>query len=486
MPLRFLPLTRVFGSVHSDSVHSDSCLLVAIFCCHIPVLVALDEDGIQLSFVDGLVVKDLVVRPESINRLLAENDTDLRVVGGQIGSLSMSYTAMPGVVTVQLQDVDIRVQPNALRTIGRTLKNKITDLVTAVPEDPPMRDYPMPFDPRCAHLDQYRREPMMPLPVCGDARCRNPVCQRPMFIHPNHHAAYAYGPHPQGPSPNLHGPSPHLHGPSPNLHGSSPHLHGPSPHPHGAHGPGPHCPNPAMGLGPHRCFPQEPCTHYGALPGRPRKASPALCCNVNSGYEDLHEAPPRAVFSPPALASSHDPYGPGPNLRDHRDHHQDRRRDLRYAEDSSFGREREDYRQGGHGSRKHRVRHGLQRRERRYTLEREPLRPAVTHQVDYVQVDDAPNQTHSRIMSQPLRYMPPSAITAVPATTTSATTTSPTAAGPTTPVARTTSFGPTTTTFAPASLSNSQPSTLLYVERRSPRSIDPQPPVPPPPGSLVQ
>eukprot|EP01053_Blabericola_migrator_P006451 Blabericola_migrator_1__6450@NODE_3254_length_1907_cov_133_324457_g2036_i0_p1_GENE_NODE_3254_length_1907_cov_133_324457_g2036_i0NODE_3254_length_1907_cov_133_324457_g2036_i0_p1_ORF_typecomplete_len288_score6_01_NODE_3254_length_1907_cov_133_324457_g2036_i08631726 len=44
--------------------------------------------------------------------------------------MRVCYTALPGIVTVQLNGVDMRVRPNALRTIGKVVKSAIADWAT--------------------------------------------------------------------------------------------------------------------------------------------------------------------------------------------------------------------------------------------------------------------------------------------------------------------------------------------------------------------
>lgn len=90
----------------------------------------LNDEAIQLSLLDGLIVRDLVIRPETINAHLKEAETDLRIDGGRIGFMRLCYTALPGVLTMQMSGVDIRIRPNALKTLGRVMKNAFTDLTT--------------------------------------------------------------------------------------------------------------------------------------------------------------------------------------------------------------------------------------------------------------------------------------------------------------------------------------------------------------------
>lgn len=90
----------------------------------------LDEGGIQLSLADGVVFRDLRINPSGLNETLEKQGVDVRVEGGRVGQMRLFITPIPGTVTVQMSDVDIRVRPNAAKTFGKALLKGINELFT--------------------------------------------------------------------------------------------------------------------------------------------------------------------------------------------------------------------------------------------------------------------------------------------------------------------------------------------------------------------
>eukprot|EP01056_Protomagalhaensia_sp_Gyna25_P005438 Protomagalhaensia_sp_Gyna_25__5437@NODE_70_length_5637_cov_174_525366_g52_i0_p3_GENE_NODE_70_length_5637_cov_174_525366_g52_i0NODE_70_length_5637_cov_174_525366_g52_i0_p3_ORF_typecomplete_len355_score30_95_NODE_70_length_5637_cov_174_525366_g52_i043185382 len=80
---------------------------------------------------------------------IQELDADLRVDGGKIGFMRVCYTALPGVITMQMSGVDVRIRPNALKTLGRAVRQALTDWTRDSPDDNlvPYGPYPPAYGP---------------------------------------------------------------------------------------------------------------------------------------------------------------------------------------------------------------------------------------------------------------------------------------------------------------------------------------------------
>lgn len=90
----------------------------------------LHKGDVAVSVADGVTVRGLRIKPAAINLLLEQHGVDARVIGGQVGSLRLAYNAIPGTVSLQMDKVDIRVRPHAMKTVGKALLKGITELVT--------------------------------------------------------------------------------------------------------------------------------------------------------------------------------------------------------------------------------------------------------------------------------------------------------------------------------------------------------------------
>ncbi|PFH33063.1 hypothetical protein BESB_082620 [Besnoitia besnoiti] len=99
-----------------------------------------NEKTVTLGFNEGVEINNLTLRTDFVNHLLQNNGVDARLDYGRIGKLRLVYTALPGIVTMQVDGLDIRLRPNftgtALKKICTTLgelQGEIEDVDAAKP-----------------------------------------------------------------------------------------------------------------------------------------------------------------------------------------------------------------------------------------------------------------------------------------------------------------------------------------------------------------
>eukprot|EP00922_Rhytidocystis_sp_ex-Travisia-forbesii_P037222 GHVS01055467.1.p1 GENE.GHVS01055467.1~~GHVS01055467.1.p1 ORF type:complete len:262 (+),score=42.79 GHVS01055467.1:225-1010(+) len=92
------------------------------------------DDFVKFDFNEGLNVKNLVIKPEGINKILQTQDVDVRMDHGHVGSMRIVWTAFPGIATLQIRDLDIRLRPNLAAIASREIGKKI-DEIRKVGED---------------------------------------------------------------------------------------------------------------------------------------------------------------------------------------------------------------------------------------------------------------------------------------------------------------------------------------------------------------
>ncbi|OEH78606.1 amine-terminal region of a tm vesicle-mediated sorter [Cyclospora cayetanensis] len=83
------------------------------------------DDMISIGYDQGIEFRDLRLNTKAINDMLQASDAEARLEFGRIGRMNLVYTPLPGIVTIQVKDLDIRVKPNftglALRKLVETL-----------------------------------------------------------------------------------------------------------------------------------------------------------------------------------------------------------------------------------------------------------------------------------------------------------------------------------------------------------------------------
>ncbi|KAL8274391.1 hypothetical protein Esti_001713 [Eimeria stiedai] len=91
------------------------------------------DDLISFGYEKGLEFHDLRLNTKVINEALQASQSEARLECGRIGRMNLVYTPLPGIVTIQVKDLDIRVRPNftglALRKLFETLQ-ELGDLDT--------------------------------------------------------------------------------------------------------------------------------------------------------------------------------------------------------------------------------------------------------------------------------------------------------------------------------------------------------------------
>lgn len=166
----------------------------------------LSEGALELSLTNGLVLRDLVVRPKGINDQLAKSGVDARVAAGRVGQMRLIYSAVSGQLSMQLEDVNMLLTPNAIKTFGRFLVQGINQLITQpcrARKRMPRRVPPIYHSPQDYYQYPYQRYPSDDLTDDGAAVCcfgtspsRRPARRarslyRPPQRGPVYHAAYA-------------------------------------------------------------------------------------------------------------------------------------------------------------------------------------------------------------------------------------------------------------------------------------------------------
>ncbi|KFG59700.1 amine-terminal region of chorein, A TM vesicle-mediated sorter [Toxoplasma gondii RUB] len=123
-----------------------------------------NEKTLTLGFNEGVEINNLTLRTDIVNHVLQNNGVDARLDYGRIGKLRLVYTALPGIVTMQVDGLDIRMRPNftgtAIKKICETLGELQEDvdeaqMVGLVPSATPYGiPCPPPIYPQCAFSPQ--------------------------------------------------------------------------------------------------------------------------------------------------------------------------------------------------------------------------------------------------------------------------------------------------------------------------------------------
>ncbi|KAL8448037.1 hypothetical protein Emed_004036 [Eimeria media] len=91
-----------------------------------PYVEVVHDDMISFGYEKGLEIHDLRLNTKVINDALQASQSEARLECGRIGRMNLVYTPLPGIVTIQVKDLDIRVRPNftglALRKLFETLQ----------------------------------------------------------------------------------------------------------------------------------------------------------------------------------------------------------------------------------------------------------------------------------------------------------------------------------------------------------------------------
>eukprot|EP00922_Rhytidocystis_sp_ex-Travisia-forbesii_P010544 GHVS01015444.1.p1 GENE.GHVS01015444.1~~GHVS01015444.1.p1 ORF type:complete len:261 (+),score=62.52 GHVS01015444.1:1508-2290(+) len=93
------------------------------------------DDFVNFDFSEGLNVKNLVLKPEGINKLLQSQDVDIRMEHGHVGNMKIVWTALPGIATLQIRDLDIRLRPNLTAIASREIAKKFEEMQQAGEEE---------------------------------------------------------------------------------------------------------------------------------------------------------------------------------------------------------------------------------------------------------------------------------------------------------------------------------------------------------------
>ncbi|PHJ16203.1 amine-terminal region of a tm vesicle-mediated sorter [Cystoisospora suis] len=120
-----------------------------------------NEKTLKVGFNDGVEIRNLTLRTDFVNQMLQGKGVDARLEYGRIGRVRFVYTALPGIVTMQVDGLDLRLRPNftgtAIRKICTTLGELQDELddspIVASPASalPPCRfPCPSPIYPQCA------------------------------------------------------------------------------------------------------------------------------------------------------------------------------------------------------------------------------------------------------------------------------------------------------------------------------------------------
>ncbi|CBZ51851.1 conserved hypothetical protein [Neospora caninum Liverpool] len=119
-----------------------------------------NEKTVTLGFNEGVEINNLTLRTDIVNHVLQNNGVDARLDYGRIGKLRLVYTALPGIVTMQVDGLDIRMRPNFTGTAIKKICATLGELQEDVDEGdvlgpvPSVSPYgipcPPPVYPQCA------------------------------------------------------------------------------------------------------------------------------------------------------------------------------------------------------------------------------------------------------------------------------------------------------------------------------------------------
>eukprot|EP00920_Eleutheroschizon_duboscqi_P029057 GHVT01070446.1.p1 GENE.GHVT01070446.1~~GHVT01070446.1.p1 ORF type:complete len:385 (-),score=60.02 GHVT01070446.1:472-1626(-) len=87
-----------------------------------------DPSSLDLTLDNGLELNNVILKVEKLNSALAAAEVEARVESGRADGLRFSYTAFPGVITLQIRDLELRVRPNIASTALRKIQQAFEEL----------------------------------------------------------------------------------------------------------------------------------------------------------------------------------------------------------------------------------------------------------------------------------------------------------------------------------------------------------------------
>ncbi|KAL8429053.1 hypothetical protein Efla_005871 [Eimeria flavescens] len=115
----------VLSSSNWDTVAADNAALAKLF---LSLREVVRDDMVSFGYDKGLELHDLRLNSKAINQLFQGSQTEARLECGRIGQMNLLYTPLPGIVTIQVKDLDIRVRPNFTGFAMRKLVETIQEL----------------------------------------------------------------------------------------------------------------------------------------------------------------------------------------------------------------------------------------------------------------------------------------------------------------------------------------------------------------------